>query len=246
MAQASSTEINNLIKHLQDLNYAVYSKPNELNIIGVRTNNVNANSFDDLLYVFWKNDNGSFEGKKYPLTTDPGTYWLKNPMVVAGTAILKAGQYINAYQVGKHRGKYDALTQKGNVTVFRDYDRNAILDYNNGNEATGLYGINIHNSGDSEKDDKGVDKWSAGCQVFKNMSDFNEFMVLAKKHKDKYVNSFTYTLIDERAYDRKVKRFSVYTLLGVLAAVAAYVLYRSYNNKPLIPGSLSNLKNKLK
>jgi hypothetical protein len=78
------------------------------------------------------------------------------------------------------------------------------------------------------------------------MNDFNEFMVLAKKHRDKYVNSFTYTLVDERAYSRKVKRFSVYTLLTILGVGAAYVLYRSYNNKPLIPGSLTNLKNKLK
>ena len=50
MAQASKQEIKDLIKSLQSLNYVIYSKPNELNIIGVRTNNVNANSFDDLLY----------------------------------------------------------------------------------------------------------------------------------------------------------------------------------------------------
>ena len=71
-------------------------------------------------------------------------------------------------------------------------------------------------------------------------------MQLAKKHKDKYVNTFTYTLIDERAYNRKVKRFSIYTLLGVLGVGAVYVLYRSYFNKPLIPSSLKNFKNKLK
>ena len=235
MAQASNKEIKDLIKSLESLNYVVYSKPDELNIIGIRSDAVNANTFDDLLYVFWKKENGSFEGKKYLVTTDPGTYWLENPMNVAGTAILKAGQYINSHQVGKHKGQYDALTQKGNLTVFRDYDRNAILDFNNGKETTGLYGINIHNSGTSQKSDKSVNKWSAGCQVFKNMSDFEEFMGLAKKHKDKYVNSFTYTLIDDRAFNRKVKRFSVYTLLGILGVVAAYVLYRSYNNKPLIP-----------
>ena len=246
MAQASKQEIKDLIKSLQSLNYVIYSKPNELNIVGIRSDNVNANTFDDLLYVFWKNENDSYEGRKYAITTDPGTYWLKNPMNVAGTAILKQGQYVNAYQIGKHKGQYDALTQKGPVTVIRDYDRNALLDYNNGKEASGLFGINIHNSGSSSKDDKSVDKWSAGCQVFKNISDYNEFMQLAKKHKDKYVNTFTYTLIDERAYNRKVKRFSIYTLLGVLGVGAVYVLYRSYFNKPLIPSSLKNFKNKLK
>ena len=246
MAEASKKEIKGLIKTLRTLNYKVYTNPNELNIVGIRSNNVNANSFDDLLYVFWKNENGTFEGKKYIITTDPGTYWLKKPMNVSGTAILKEGQYINAYQIGKHKGEYDALTQKAPLTVIRDYDRNAVLDYNNGKEFTGLYGINIHNSGSGTKPNKTVDKWSAGCQVFKDMGDFNEFMQLAKKQRDKYSNSFTYTLIDERAYNRKVKRFSVYTLLGTLGVVAIYVLYRSYNNMPLIPASLSNLKNKLK
>ncbi len=230
--EVSKKEINALVKSLNSLNYEVYTRPYELNIVGIRKDSTTPNSFDDTLIVFFKDDKGNTQGKKYEITTDPGTYWLKNPMNVDGTAILKGGQYVKAYQIGKHKGKYDALTQKKNVTVFRDYDRNAILDYNNGKETTGLYGINIHKAGTNSSF---VDKWSAGCQVFKKESDFNEFMNLAKNQRDKYGNEFTYTLIDERAYNRQIKRYSAYTGLTVVALISAYVLYRSYNNLPLIP-----------
>lgn len=230
--QVSNRNIQSLVASLNKLNYEVYTRPYELNIVGIRTNNTTPNSFDDKLIVFYKDDKGINQGKEYQITTDPGTYWLQKPMNVDGTAILKEGQYVKAYGVGKHKGQYDALTQKKNVTVYRDYDRNAILDFNNGKETTGLYGINIHKAG---SDSYSVNKWSAGCQVFKREADFNEFMNLAKKHKELYGNDFTYTLIDERAYNRKVKRYSTYTGAIVLGVVAAYVLYRTYNKLPLIP-----------
>ena len=42
-----------------------------------------------------------------------------------------------------------------------------------------------------------VNSYSAGCQVFKNASDFKDFMKLVNKSADKFGNSFTYTLINE-------------------------------------------------
>ena len=210
--------------------YAIASRPNELNIFGVRANKTTPNEFDDQLYTFWKDDKGVWKGRVYTITTDPGTYWLKNPMNVDGTAILKAGQYKNAYKLGLHRGEYEALVQTGPVTAIRDYDRNAILDFNNGKETTGLYGINIHRatkSGSSQN----VDKWSAGCQVFQNSNDFAEFIDLAKKHRDLYGNSFTYTLVDERAYTRKLKRYGAYVVGALLLGVSIYAIYRTLKKK---------------
>lgn len=241
--EVSNRDIKRLVDSLKSLNYEVYTRPYELNIIGIRKDSTVPNSFDDSMIVFWKDDKGNSVGKKYEITTDPGTYWLTKPMNVDGTAILKEGQYVKAYGVGKHRGQYDALTQKRNVTVYRDYDRNAILDFNNGKETTGLYGINIHKAG---QDSSSVDKWSAGCQVFKKVSDFNEFMGFAKKHKELYGNDFTYTLIDERAYGRRIKRYSTYTVFGLVAVVAAWTLYRTYYNKSIIPESIKKLKDKIK
>jgi hypothetical protein len=43
-----------------------------------------------------------------------------------------------------------------------------------------------------------VDDWSHGCQVFKRVADFNEFMLLAKKAATFHGNRFTYTLIESK------------------------------------------------
>ncbi len=41
-----------------------------------------------------------------------------------------------------------------------------------------------------------VENWSEGCQVFKRSKDFDEFMSICRKARDKHGNSFTYTLIE--------------------------------------------------
>ena len=70
--------------------------------------------------------------------------------------------------------------------------------------------------------------------MFQNADDFDEFMDMVVKQKDLYGNKFTYTLIDERAYVRSLKRYGIYVLLGV-GSLAMYVGIRTYLNKPLIP-----------
>jgi len=219
-----------LIALMRRKGYVIYDKPYQLNIVGVRNDSTTPNSFDDTMYVFWKDDAGKWQGKFYNITTDPGTYWLNNPENPQGTAILKEGQYINSHQIGLHRGNYKALTQKNPVTVLRDYDRNAVLDFVNGKEDTGLFGINIHRAS-ATGTTKTIDKYSAGCQVFENADDFANFLSLADKHKDLYGNNFTYTLVDERAYNRMLKRRGVYIIGGILAIGAGYFIYKWYTKK---------------
>ncbi len=185
--------------------YQIQSRPFELNIVGVRSDNIIPNRFDDLIYVFFRNAAGKITEHRFFATTDPGTYWLQNPMNPQGTAILKQGQYINAYGIGLHRGKYLALVQKRPVTVIRDYDRNAVLDFMNGREETGLFGINIHRASENGTT-KSVDQFSAGCQVFADAAHFNQFMSLCERHRQLYGNSFTYSLIDERSINRATKK----------------------------------------
>jgi hypothetical protein len=208
-------ELRNIIKALKEKGYVVYDKPYQLNIVGIRNEQSQPNKFDDQLYVFYKNESSNWEFKEYPITTDTGTYWLLNPMSRLGTAMLKEGQYIDAYKQGLHRGKYTALVQQKPVTTYRDYDRNAVFDFGQ-KETTGNYGINIHKAGEDSQD---VDKWSAGCQVFQKSDDFQEFMQLTDKHKANYGNNFTYTLLDERAVARKGRRFLLYG--GMSASVIA-------------------------
>ena len=77
------------------------------------------------------------------------------------------------------------------VKVFRDADRN--LTYAENKIDEGVFGINIHKAG---ADSTYVENWSEGCQVFKRVKDFEEFMTICRKAKDIHGNSFTYTLIE--------------------------------------------------
>lgn len=224
MQVAERKNIRGLLSLMKSKGYQINDRPFELNIVGVRADSNVPNKFDDKMYVFWNSENG-WQGKYFTVTTDPGTYWLNNPMQKEGTAILKQGQYINSHKIGLHQGKYKALTQQKPVTVIRDYDRNALLDFNNGKEDTGLFGINIHRA-NAVGTTKNIDKYSAGCQVFENADDFAKFLELAEKHNAMYGNNFTYTLVDERALNRAMKRKLVYLLGGIGAITLGAYLYK--------------------
>lgn len=207
---------------LRQKGFVLNTRPYELNIVGVRTRSVVPNRFDDEIHVFYKAKPFKWNYHIFKGTTDPGTYWLKNPMQPQGTAILAQGQYVNAYQIGMHQGKYKALVQMAPVTIMRDYDRNARLDFLNGRKETGIFGINIHRAMAQGKT-KIIDKFSAGCQVFQNATDFNEFMGMCENHSSLYGNRFTYTLLDFRAMRREsIKRIVIGTLtlgLGLIGYI---------------------------
>lgn len=176
--------------------YVFYSGDLQLNIIGIRNLDANQNLFDDQLFVVW-NENGQTRIVSYAITTDPGSAFLGSKMGNEnGTAILKEGQYVNAYTIGYHRGKYKALVQRGGeVTVIRDNNQDNKLDFHGGKAYTGYFGINIHKAA---KDSTYVNDWSAGCQVFKKEIEFNEFISLCEKSASKYGSQtkFTYSLLE--------------------------------------------------
>lgn len=215
------------IKHtVKSHGYKVFKKPFELNIIGIRSNSTNANSFDDTLRVFYKDDAGKWQHFVFPITTDPGTFWLENPMNEKGTAILTSGQYENAYKIGFHQGKYKALVQAKPVTVLRDYDRNDILEFFNGEAETGQFGINIHRAL-SVGDTKYIDRHSAGCQVFQNAEDYYQFMHLCELHRERHGNSFTYSLIDFRIRRRVFFRNALIGSALIGLGVLSYQYYKA-------------------
>lgn len=165
-----------------------------LNIFGIRAPYRDAGKYDDIIGVIYKElENKNFILKTWPATTDPGRYYLKKPMNKQGTAILAPGQYRSAYKLGKHRGRYQALIQSKQVTVYRDNNRDYTLD--NKNTDTGFFGINIHHSGNNKSDDIGLN--SAGCQVFQYKKDFLEFMNIIVKATNIWGPVFTYTLFQD-------------------------------------------------
>jgi len=179
--------------------YRIFDRDNQpynLNLIGIRAATPVPNKFDDRFLIIWKH-NGIWHDKRFPLTTDPGTYWLQNPMMIAGTAILKEGQYPGMWALGKHSG-YDALVQVGPCTVIRDANRDNRLDFD-GPEETGFFGINCHRAA-ARGTSKQVDKWSAGCQVFADSKDFAVLMALAREAAKVWGDRVTYTLLNERDF----------------------------------------------
>jgi len=162
-------------------------------LLGVRSNEDKANTFDDKIYLF----KGSEFIEVTSATTNPGTPTLKQFEKVnkKGAAVLKAEQwYYDVWKYGKHNGKVDALLQLGApVQVYRDTDKDnqseelGVLD-------TGYFGINFHpNTYDLTKPvGSSIGWWSAGCQVVNNPTKYKNIISLLKSQKN-----VTYCLINE-------------------------------------------------
>ncbi len=174
------------------------NKGYDVNIVGIRnskTENQVTNHFDDFLTISYKVE-GEWKFNCWNATTDPGQYWMEHPMSSGGCAILVPGQYRSAYKVGSHFN-YEALRQQRNVKCYRDNNLDDIYDTDVDSITEGLYGINIHRS-NPYTESYYVDKWSAGCQVFKKVNDFDTFMIICNKAKNIWGNSFTYTLLESQ------------------------------------------------
>ena len=173
-----------------------------LNIIGIRSECRLSNSFDDLLCCAYREKkDGGWIIRYWQATTDPGKFTLNHPEVYGsalGTAVICEGQYRGAYRLDLHRGKYVALCQRAApIKVYRDNNRDDIIDMNPDSIQEGFFGCNIHRAGTSSTN---VDRWSAGCTVFARSKDFAEFINLCKKQIETHPNwnsSFTYTVIKE-------------------------------------------------
>ena len=166
----------------------------DVNIVGVRnsaTGQTVTNVFDDVITLSYK-VGGQWQYKEWANTTEPGKKGVTQYHNANGVARLVPNQYRGVYAISKHQGKYEALCQRlGNVTVWRD--KNKDMTFDEVETDTGMFGINIHKAGTVSNF---VENWSEGCQVFKRVVDFNEFMAICRKSKDIYSNSFTYTLIE--------------------------------------------------
>ena len=197
------TDFDNLFKKL---GYTYYKNGDyNINIIGIRNlldakkngniiENIQRDKFDDAIVYTYK-VNGVWVRKVAKFTTDPGLKLLKAPSNSKGTAILVPGQYRSTYKKDLHNGKYYAVCQRlAPVKVYRDNDRDSVLDMNPTKIDTGMFGINIHRASVSTISET-IKGNSAGCQVFESYKDFNEFMLIVDKCIANFGNKFTYTLI---------------------------------------------------
>ncbi len=190
-------KVTDIIKAMETKGHVHFSNPSghDLNIVGIRTADLAPNTFNDWLTVFYIFED-VWNSFAFPATTDPGTFYRENPINVRGTAIMKPGQYRGAYMVGRHKG-YKALQQNGSITVFRDANRDDEIDTTGVEEDTGIHAVNIHRA-DAFRPSIRVGRWSAGCQVVQDPDHFAFLMSLCERAREKFGNSFTYTLLEEQ------------------------------------------------
>ncbi len=172
------------------------NKDYDVNIVGIRTSNTGkkvTNVFDDFLTISFRID-GVWQYFIWNATTEPGKKGMLEGKAKGGVARLVPGQYRGVWEIDKHQGKYDALCQrKGDVTVYRDANKDLVFDETK--TETGMFGINIHKAG---RDSTWVENWSEGCQVFKRVKDFDQFMQICKMAAKVHGNHFSYTLIESK------------------------------------------------
>ena len=177
------------------------NKGYDVNIIGVRNSKTKGrvtNAFDDVLTISYKID-GEWQYHEFNCTTDPGSHWVENILSEKGVAILKPNQYRGSHKLDFHQGRYLALRQKSDVTVYRDNNRDNNYDLNESKTDTGIFGINIHRAtGRSGGKSIRVDKWSAGCQVIADNDDWHTFLGICQSAREIHGNSFSYTLIESK------------------------------------------------
>jgi len=173
-------------------------KDYNLNIIGIRSSDLKPNTFNDLICLIWKYK-GVWNLKLYNATTDPGLYYLQNPMNVKGTAIMVPNQYKKCYEIGLHK-EYEALRQCKAMDYYRDRDKDNQFDFDINSIVTEIGYTDIHRA--NEKGESTVvGKWSAGCMVIASSVNFKEFMTICKNSKEIWGNKFSFTLIKEEDLD---------------------------------------------
>ncbi|WP_420433714.1 hypothetical protein [Hyphobacterium sp.] len=171
----------------------------DLNIIAIRSRSARAGRFDDWLTVSYVDaPDNAWVFHAFACTTDPGLTHLATPRHRDGTAILKAGQYRASHEIARHRGRYLALCQRpgARLSVHRDRNRDRRLDRRPDRVFDNATGINIHRASATRRSHR-VGRWSAGCIVVADPTDFAVLMTLAHRAKQIYGNAFTLTLLDE-------------------------------------------------
>ena len=196
----SVPQLDKIIRYMKSKSFIVYEEQYKLNIIAFRNkdNGSVSNKFDETLVVFFINENNTWVSYNYHITTVPG-YKPGTSVLPDNVAILQLGQYVDQYKIGLHQNRpgYNCLKFADSI-VYRD-STNKSYDYTS-QKQRGSFGINIHHAGDPQSEN--VNNWSEGCQVFKNINAFNEFMKycnnqisIAKK------STFTYTLVQKSDFD---------------------------------------------
>lgn len=171
-----------------------------INIIGIRSKDLHSNKFNDLMCVAFKCSE-TWVFLQFDATTDPGLTHRLKPINSKGVGFLCEGQHRGAFQLGMHQGKYMALVQAKALPVYRDNDRDELLEPDDSKIDRGWHGCNIHRANEYRESIQ-VDTWSAMCQVVASPWEYDLLINTCQLSAEKYGNNFTYTLLNERDIER--------------------------------------------
>lgn len=172
---------------------------NELNILDgyskrLKVDGANGPKTRAALKYYQECYQGAFWTERFEITTTSGIPYLLKPLTRLGTAMLKPGVW--KYKRGKHKDQ-QAFIQAEQVTVYRDNDRDTTSEKTDVTQ-TGWFGINIHRRRFGLISDL-IEKWSAGCQVFRYADEFQRVVDLADAFRGLGLQStFNYYLIEEK------------------------------------------------
>lgn len=176
--------------------FPFYTKNLDLNIIGIRNlegREKDNNTFNDV-FCFIYLEGGQKIVHTFKGTTEGGYKPRLNPSNSKGLAIMVPGHYKKLWTFGKHKGQYDAFVQLSPVSVYRDNNKDNILDFEPSSIETGMYGINMHRANQSQTSTY-VENWSEGCQVFADPKDFDKAMSIYNAYRKLWGDAVSYTLL---------------------------------------------------
>lgn len=185
-----------------------------LNIGGIRTVDNKSGKYSDFIYILRKSEKPrlcceveDFDYVRtyqdgyildiFAATTKPGIPNLLKPVNPKGAAVVVPGQYIDVWSKGLHKGKYPALVQTGTFQIYRDNNKDSIVDYTGPKNISKGDGINCHHGAINKSLIIGL--YSAGCQVHMNAKNFEDiFMWTIDNAIKNGMSKFTYTLFEEK------------------------------------------------
>jgi len=143
----------------------------------------------------------------------------------AGLPILAPSQYIDSYYISEYRGDKAMLVINGaQQLVWRDrnyaqFDKFYPSNFSSPDIITQStfsdLGLKIHRG---YPGGKSVGNWSEGSQVFSSEQDLKDFFGFCEKHKQKYGNKFTYTLVTKNDWDEATKNVEANKSVDVVSA----------------------------
>lgn len=183
-----------------------------INIWGIRSGNPVTGKFNDTVIIFRQlspnNVKPSYKTSTscgymsdgwyidvFAATTKPSDVALLKPSNPKGTAIVVPGCYLSLWKAGKHKGEYEAFVQNAPVTVYRDNNKNNVIDSKT--TETGIFGINFHRAS-KWKISELIGLYSEGCQVVESVVDFEKTIIpLRDRAVENGYTTFSYVLILE-------------------------------------------------